>query len=306
MENQCTSNVFMIRPVSFNYNEQTANSNAFQVGDPQHKNVQSEALNEFNGLADLLKSNRVNVLIIEDTISPHTPDSIFPNNWISTHSDGSVFLYPMTAENRRAERRKDIIEKLAIKHRIERIHDLSYYELEGKFLEGTGSLVLDRVNKVAYTCLSIRTSVDPLKEFARTAGYQLITFNAVDDSAFPIYHTNVMMCMGEKFTVICLDAIVNDLEKKKVVESLMATGMEIVQISLEQMKNFAGNMLQLRSEENEDLLVMSQRTFTALSQAQIAQLEKYCTLIYTPLNTIETNGGGSARCMIAEIYLPVI
>lgn len=305
IESQSTARVFMIRPVSFGYNEQTAESNAFQLAEFQHENVGAEASKEFDMLVNLLQSNQVDVSIIEDTTIPHTPDSIFPNNWISTHSDGAVFLYPMMAENRRAERRMDIVEKLRDKHRIERIHDLSFYEKEGKFLEGTGSLVLDRVNRIAYACLSIRTSMDPLKEFARIAGYKLVPFNALDDSGTPIYHTNVMMCMGEKFSVICLDAI-NELDKTNVVESLISAGMDIVQISMQQMKNFAGNMLQLKNEKNEDLLVMSRRAFRCLSQPQIAQLEKYCRIIHSPLDTIETNGGGSVRCMIAEIHLPVI
>lgn len=305
MDSQVTSAVFMVRPVNFGFNEQTAESNAFQIRNDEQQPIQGRALKEFEQLVETLKSNGVNVLVINDTDNPLTPDSIFPNNWISTHEDGTIFLYPMKAENRRFERRNDVIDLINKNFEVAKINDLSFYEKEGKFLEGTGSMVLDRKNKIMYACESIRTWLDPLNEFSRMTGYQTVTFSSVDENDKEIYHTNVMMCMGEKFAIICLDTIKDEQEKKKVVDSLTATGKEIVQITLEQLKSFAGNMLQLKGTDNKDLLIMSERAYNSLSQPQIVQLEKYCQLLHVPLDTIENNGGGSARCMIAELFLPL-
>lgn len=300
---QTTSTIFMIRPVKFQFNEQTAESNAFQNKGAENQNVHENALKEFDNLVHLLQQNHVEVIIIEDTPSPYTPDSIFPNNWISTHGEGNIFLYPMQAENRRYERRNEIIELLQEKYAVHGIIDLSYFETAGKFLEGTGSMVLDRENKIAYACLSPRTDCEVLNKFSEVTTYKIIPFNAVDNSGKDIYHTNVLMCVGEKFGVVCLETIQNKTERETIISSLKSTGKEIVEISSEQMNHFAGNMLQLKNKQNENLLVMSDQAFQSLSNSQIEILSKYSKILHSSLNTIESNGGGSARCMIAEIYL---
>jgi hypothetical protein len=297
----------MIRPVSFGFNEQTAESNAFQnrSADQQYE-VQTKALAEFDRLVDLLTANKVNVTLIEDTPQPHTPDSIFPNNWVSFHENGDVFLYPMQAENRRLERREDIIGKLQDNFKVSHIFDLSHFEHENKFLEGTGSMVLDRDNKIAYTCLSPRTDAEVLDTFCKQTGYKAICFSAVDEKGLPIYHTNVLMCIGSKFAVICLDSIVNNTEKEQVIESLTKAGKQIITISFSQMNKFAGNMLEIKNTDGESLIVMSQCAFDALHEEQQELLSTFGKLIYADISTIETNGGGSARCMIAEVHLTKI
>ena len=294
----------MIRPVNFGFNEQTAGSNAFQNRNAAQQQVQDKALAEFDNLVSVLKENGVEVIVIDDTPEPHTPDSIFPNNWVSFHQDGNVFLYPMMAENRRLERREDIIMQLEDEFKINHIIDLSRFEHEHKFLEGTGSMVLDRENKIAYACLSPRTDKDVLDLFCAQGGYKPVLFHAVDENDMDIYHTNVLMCIGSKFAVICLDSIADEKEKAEVVASLKATNKEIVAISFAQMNQFAGNMLELKSKSGESLLVMSQNAYQSLTQGQKASLEKYCKIVYADINTIENNGGGSARCMIAEVHLP--
>jgi len=301
---QTTNHILMIRPVDFKFNEQTAGNNKFQVASAQN-NVQAQALKEFDGFVALLRKNEVDVTVINDTLQPETPDSIFPNNWISFHNNGEIILYPMFSENRRSERRQDILENLDRDFNIQKITDLSPYEQEGIFLEGTGSLVLDRDNKVAYACLSIRTNEKVLEDFCSRSDYTAIVFNAADGTGFPIYHTNVMMCIGDKFAVVCFESIPNPQEKEKVRESLSKSGKEIIEISLEQMNRFAGNMLQVSNKMGESLLVMSEQAYLSLKKEQITTLEKYSKLIYAPLYTIEKNGGGSARCMLAEIHLPV-
>jgi len=300
---QTTSTVLMIKPVNFGFNEETSESNAFQVRSQAQQNVHKKALKEFNEFVDLLKLNGVEVIVIEDTLLPAKPDSIFPNNWFSSHDDGSIFLYPMQAKNRRLERRSEIIEALQEKFKSKKTVDLSYFEKEEKFLEGTGSMVLDRPNKIAYACLSPGTDEEVLNEFSKIAGYKLITFHSTDLHGKAIYHTNVMMCLGEKFSVVCLDIVSDELEKKELINSLTATNKEIVTISYKQLKHFAGNMLQLKNVKNEDLLVMSKQAFDSLTDNQLATLRKHCRIIFSTLDTIETTGGGSARCMIAEIHL---
>ncbi|WP_244214213.1 citrulline utilization hydrolase CtlX [Pedobacter jejuensis] len=295
----------MIRPVDFKFNEQTAGNNMFQVASNED-GVQALALKEFDGLVDLLKANGVDVTVVDDTNQPETPDSIFPNNWVSFHEDGSVFLYPMFSENRRLERRNDILEKLKEKFEVNHVSDISFYEQQHAFLEGTGSMVLDRTNKIAYACLSVRTDEEVLNNFCMLTGYQPIAFQAVDSSRFPIYHTNVMMCIGDEFAIICLDSIPNEQEKLIVALSLNNSGKHLIEITLEQMNQFAGNMLQVTNHDNEKLLVMSEQAYLSLTKQQISLLEQYCRIIYAPIYTIEKNGGGSARCMLAEIHLPLI
>ncbi|MDB5091185.1 MAG: amidinotransferase [Mucilaginibacter sp.] len=301
---QSTSHILMIRPVNFGFNEETAGSNAFQNRNANKDGVNEKAQQEFDRMVNTLCSNGVDVTVIDDTHEPYTPDSIFPNNWVSFHDNGEIFLYPMQAENRRLERREDIIAKLEDNFAVKHIIDLSRFEVEDKFLEGTGSMVLDRVNKIAYACLSPRTNREVLDLFCEQAGYTAISFDAIDEKGKAIYHTNVLMCVGSSFAVICLDSIPNPHERIVVKESLLSTQKEIVDISFDQMNQFAGNMLEVKNAEDETLIVMSKNAFTTLDDNQKTSLEKYGKLIYSDINTIETNGGGSARCMMAEVHLP--
>ena len=299
------STILMIRPTSFGFNEQTAKSNAFQTFNADQPRVQDEALNEFDIFVKLLRENKIEVLVIDDNFDSHTPDSIFPNNWISTHADGKLVLYPMEAHNRRLERRPDIIHKLNQHFLINEIIDLTFYEDQSKFLEGTGSMVLDSENKLAYACLSSRTNPEVLADFCQKTGYQAIAFNAYDKMGTPIYHTNVMMCVARNFVVICLETITDLNERNQIVNSFIKTGKEIIKISFEQMHHFAGNMLELKNKSADRLLVMSESAYQSLSHSQITNIERYCEILHTPITTIETTGGGSARCMLAEIHLPV-
>lgn len=301
---QTTNHILMIRPVDFKFNTQTAGNNKFQEASTQD-NVQQQALAEFDGFVVMLSANGVDVTVIDDTLQPETPDSIFPNNWVSFHEDGSVYLYPMFSENRRLERRKDIIDQIGQKFQLNHVSDLSFYEQQVLFLEGTGSMVLDRQHQIAYACLSVRTDEAVLNNFCMLTGYTPIAFQAVDASRFPIYHTNVMMCIGDKFAVVCFDSIPNPEEKEKVKQSLLATGKELIDISFDQMNHFAGNMLQVQSKDGQSLLVMSEQAYLSLQPEQLATLTQYAKIIYAPLYTIEKNGGGSARCMLAEVHLPV-
>ena len=295
----------MIRPVNFGYNEETAESNAFQNKDKNQQEVQEKALAEFNNFVAILRNHGVDVIVIDDNPEPYTPDSIFPNNWVSFHDDGNVFLYPMQAENRRLERREDIIAELEDNFKVHHIVDLSRYEEENKFLEGTGSMVLDRVNKIAYACLSPRTDKDVLAIFCEQEDYTAVCFDAADEKGKAIYHTNVLMCVGTQFAVICLDSIPNPHEKVVVIEYLKSTQKEIIEITFEQMNQFAGNMLEVKTKNDETLIVLSKSAFKALDDVQIAILEQYGKLVYADIHTIENNGGGSARCMMAEVHLPV-
>jgi len=301
-ESQTTNQILMIRPVDFKFNEQTAGNNKFQQASGQ-ADVQTQALKEFDDFVDLLRLHELEVIVINDTLSPETPDSIFPNNWISFHKSGEIFLYPMFSVNRRLERRQDIIDQLGQAFKVNKVTDLSAHEAEGVFLEGTGSMVLDRENKIAYACLSLRTDEKVLEEFCQKSGYMALTFDATDASGFPIYHTNVMMCVGDQFAVVCLESVPNEEQRKKLTRSLHANGKEIIAISLDQMNHFAGNMLQLKNNAGKHLLVMSEQAYSSLTKTQVNALEKYSKLVFSPLNTIEKNGGGSARCMLAEIHL---
>ena len=292
----------MIRPVDFKFNAQTAGNNKFQQLTEQ-EGVQEQALKEFDDFALLLRNSGVDVRIIDDTPEPETPDSIFPNNWVSFHENAEVFLYPMFSENRRMERRDEVIEQLAESFIIDKITDLSPYEKEERFLEGTGSMVLDRENKMAYACISLRTDAEVFADWCSKAGFKGVAFRADDKDGFPIYHTNVMMCIADRFAVICLDAIQNYQEKEMVMQQLIQNGKEIIEISIDQMNHFAGNMLQVQNKTGKQLLVMSEQAYLSLNKTQVFLLEKYGELIHSPLYTIEKNGGGSARCMLAELHL---
>jgi hypothetical protein len=303
MQEQLTNTVLMIRPINFGFNTETAATNAFQTK-TDATDTQSEALEHFDAFVKLLKARKVNVIVVEDTASPFTPDSIFPNNWFSTHHSGKVILYPMEAQNRRAERRMDIVEMLAKKYHVAETIDFTHFENEGKYLEGTGSLILDRINKVAYACISSRTNQEVLTEWGKTMNYEICSFTSVDANMQPVYHSNVMMCMGDNFAVICLDSIVDLDEKLRVKQTLEKYGKRVVEINLNQMNAYAGNMLLIKNKLNQKLLVMSETAYKGLNKKQILILEEYADLVHIELGIIETLGGGSARCMLAEIHLP--
>lgn len=304
---QTTDTVLMIEPIAFGYNAETAKNNYFQV-EQTGSDIQSKALAEFNTFVGKLREKGINVITIKDTLEPHTPDSIFPNNWVSFHKDGKVVLYPMFASNRRVERREDILETIGnLGFEIDEIDDWSFSETQGHFLEGTGSMIFDHDNKIAYGSVSLRLDEKLFREFCTKYGFTPVVFHSyqtVGTERLPIYHTNVMMCVADKFVVICLDCIDDELEREKVIETIKNSGKEIIEISEEQMQQFAGNMLQVQNKEGEKFLVMSQTAYQSLTKEQVAAIEKYCEIIYSDLNTIEVNGGGSARCMLAEVFLP--
>lgn len=304
---QTTDTVLMIEPIAFGYNAETAKNNYFQV-EQKDLDVQSKALAEFNTFVGKLRSRGINVITIKDTLDPHTPDSIFPNNWVSFHKDGKVVLYPMFASNRRVERREDILESIENQgFQVAEIDDWSFSETQGHFLEGTGSMIFDHDNKIAYGSVSLRLDENLFREFCKKYDFTPVVFHSyqtVGTERLPIYHTNVMMCVADQFVVICLDCIDDELEREKVIETIKNSGKEIIEISEEQMQQFAGNMLQVQNKDGEKFLVMSQTAYQSLNPEQVAAIEKYCEIIYSDLNTIEVNGGGSARCMLAEVFLP--
>ena len=306
-ESQSTHRVLMIRPVGFVGNLQTQASNRFQSQSGSHEvaGVQDQALLEFDGLVESLRAAAVQVQVINDTPEPHTPDSIFPNNWVSFHADGSVVLYPMMALNRRDERRMDVLEQLSAQGlKISQVIDLTHHEQSGKFLEGTGSMVLDRVNHIAYACVSPRTDLDVLGEFAQRLDYELVSFNAADASGVPVYHTNVLMCVGSRFAVVCAEVIAEQ-ERAAVLHALRQSGHEVIELTAAQMHAFAGNMLELKTAGGELCVAMSQSAYDALTNDQRARLKYLAgSLIVAPIPTIEKEGGGSVRCMLAEIFLP--
>lgn len=310
MANQITNNILMVRPVGFRMNEQTAVNNYYQnaLDGLSPNQIQEKTLEEFDSYVEKLRAIGVNIMIVNDTDEPSTPDSIFPNNWVSFHESGKVGLYPMFAENRRLERRKDILDGLVDNgFRISEIVDITHYENEGKNLEGTGSLILDRENKLAYAALSDRTHDDVLDRFAELFGYDTIRFHSnhtVEGKRLPIYHTNVMMCVAKKFSVICLDSIDDVSERNLTKQALVNSGKEVIEISEEQVNRFAGNMLEVMGANETDYLIMSTSAYRSLTKEQVARIENYCAIVYSSLDTIEALGGGSARCMMAEVFLP--
>lgn len=299
---QTTNTILMIRPAAFRYNDETAGDNAFQqASDEGH--VQEKALKEFDAFVALLRNEGVDVVVFDDTPEEDTPDSLFPNNWLSFHEGGIASLYPMYAANRRLERRPDILAALSKDFLLEQIFDLSYLEKNNIFLEGTGSMVLDRAHKIAYTCLSERTNEEALKLFCQQFGYTPMAFHACDETGKPIYHTNVMMSIGEDLALICIEAISNEDEEEKVVESLQKTGKKIIALSFEQVRQFAGNMLNVHDNNGEQLLVMSEQAYLSLNDGQLGAIKNFAHVVHAPLYTIEKHGGGSARCMMAEVFL---
>ena len=306
---QITNNIMMIKPVGFRYNEQTAVNNYYQkvLGNLTPAKIQENALNEFNSLVEKLQSIGVNIVVIEDDKDTDTPDSIFPNNWVSFHNNGMVGLYPMCAENRRDERREDIFDSLVDEYGfiIAGVKDFTEFEDHDKFLEGTGSMVLDRENKICYATISIRTNKFAVMRFCEEFGYRPVCFTAnqdMDGKRMEIYHTNVMMCVGDTFAVICLDTIDDAIERENIIENLQETRKEIIEITETQKHRFAGNMLQVMGDRS--YIVMSSSAYSSLTPEQQDVLEKHCPVLHASLDTIEACGGGSARCMMAEIFLP--
>lgn len=293
----------MIRPVRFEFNAETAVNNSFQVPG-QDANTSRKAAAEFDRFVELLGQQGVDVLVVNDTPEPHTPDSVFPNNWISFHEDGHLVLYPMFAPNRRQERKAHVLEAVGRRYQITGRTDLSGYEDSKKFLEGTGSMVLDRDNRIAYACLSPRTDIAVLNDFCLQFGYSALAFHAFGEKGDPIYHTNVLMCVADRYVVICMEAIPDEEEKTQVGKKIRESGKELLPISLQQMNQFAGNMLQVRNKNGQPLLVMSSSAYHSLNPDQVSFLQTFNPILHSSLHTIEKNGGGSARCMMAEIFLP--
>ena len=307
---QITNTILMVRPIAFRMNEQTAVNNYYQkvLEDMLPETVNAKAQNEFDAFVKKLEAVGVNVVVVQDTKIPDTPDSIFPNNWVSFHENGTVGLYPMFAKNRRPERREDVLETLESNgFGIENVMDYTSAEEEGLFLEGTGSLLLDRVNRKAYCALSPRADEDLLIEFCEDFEYTPVVFTSnqtVNGERKAIYHTNVMMCLAETFAVICLDSIDDKKERKNVLRHLKEDGKEVIAITEAQVNHFAGNMLQVVGSNDKRYLVMSAAAHQSLAKQQVATIEKHCEILSSSLNTIEACGGGSARCMMAEVFLP--
>jgi hypothetical protein len=296
--------LLMIRPVGFAYNPQTAVNNAFQQESTNHTMVQSQALEEFDQFVALLKAHDLDVFVVQDTPDPATPDSIFPNNWISFHEDGTVIFYPMFAPNRQLERKPTVLTALRSRFSWTREIDFSYYSAHQQYLEGTGSMVLDRVHKIAYACRSARTDEDLFYKFCETMDYNPVIFDAVDQEGNPIYHTNVLMCVADTYAVVTMSCIV-EIDRDRVRRSLQETGHALLEINEHQMNQFAGNMLQVYNRENKPFLVMSRAAYDSLKESDRTFLSRFNPILSANLNTIEINGGGSARCMIAEIRLPM-
>ena len=306
---QLTNHILMIRPAQFRMNEQTAVNNYFQASagiSPEE--VVKKSQEEFDAYVSVLREKGVQVTVVQDTEDPDTPDALFPNNWVSFHQDATVALYPMFAENRRLERREAVLEILEEDgFIIDQVMDYTAAEDSGIFLEGTGSLILDRVHKKAYCALSSRADEELFIEFCEDFEYTPVIFTAnqtVNGSRLPIYHTNVMMCLAETFAVICLDSIDDKKERKALLNHLKEDGKEIIAISEAQMHSFAGNMLQVLGSEEAPYLVMSSTAYKSLTPDQLSKIEQHCEIIHADLSTIETCGGGSARCMMAEVFLP--
>lgn len=294
--------ILMVRPFQFYFNQQTAANNFFQ-SNINIENANELAIAEFDAMVEQLRTHQIKVQVVQDTKDPSTPDSIFPNNWFSTHAGGTLCLYPMYAENRRAERKLSVIDFLQKNYKIENLLDLTDLEKEGKFIEGTGSMVLDHQNKISYGCLSERLDKEVFTYWCNKMQFKPICFNAVDNKGQPIYHTNVMMCMGNQFVVICLESIADEQDKQIVLESILQTNKEVITISQDQLKHFAGNMLQVFDVDEKPHLILSNQAYKTLNLAQIKSLEKYNPLLQISIPTIEAIGGGSTRCMMAEIYL---
>lgn len=306
---QTSSTILMVRPANFGFNPETAENNFYQKQDSRdQEEVKALAKAEFDGFVGLLRDQGVNVIVVEDTAQPVKTDAVFPNNWFSTHPDGKLILYPMYSPMRRLERRKDIVENLMqLGFKVNEIVDLSFFEESEQYMEGTGSMVIDHQAKMIYACYSERTHQVPLDYVAKILGYSVLGFEAVQEiegKLSPIYHTNVMMHIGTDLAMVCLDSIPKLADRRKVQESLTKSGKKLIPITAKQKFNFAGNMLEVGNDGGEKFTVMSQTALDSLNVGQIQQIEKYTTIISPAIPTIEKLGGGSARCMMAEIFLP--
>lgn len=298
------STILMIRPAAFGFNEETAVNNFFRTGlSISKEQVQQKALQEFDHMVEVLKNHDIDVMLINDTPEPAKPDAIFPNNWLSTSPSGIVNVFPMYAVSRRAEKRKDILQILSELFIVKDVQDWSKYEEEGRFLEGTGSMVIDHDNKMIYSSVSERTNLSVLEKFATANDYQAIVFLATDKKGCSVYHTNVMMVLGENFSVLCEEAIDEEWELIAVRQLLESTDHTIIGITREQMHAFAGNMLVVQAKNGEKYLVMSQTAFDILKKEQLRMLEAYAKLLPISIPTIEKEGGGSIRCMMTEVFL---
>lgn len=297
----------MVRPANFGFNEETAASNAFQrrEGAQETDIIRTKAVQEFDAFVQKLRAAGVDVIVAKDSPRPIKPDAVFPNNWATFHQEGFVVTYPMYAPTRRRERRRQVIDTvLKAGFTAERRINLEFNEKINRFLEGTGSIIFDHLNRLAYACISPRTDAGLLDELCALLNYRKVVFHAVDGNGQEIYHTNVMMAMGETFVVICLDTVTVPAERNLLKQTFRETGKEVVAITLTQMNAFAGNMLQVRNDKEQTILVMSDQAYRSLKPAQIKTLERHTQLLHSPINTIETYGGGSARCMMAEVFLP--
>ena len=308
IKKQITKNIVMVRPEHFDFNYETVENNHFQKEEKKlsKEKIIKNAKNEFDNLYNKLIKNKINVDVFNDRKKVKTTDSVFPNNWISLHQDGSVYIYPMFSENRRKERRFDIIKKLKKQFEVKRVIDLSYFEKESVFLEGTGSMILDRQNKICYASLSDRTNLIALNNFCNRALYNPVTFKSYQKQEGKInliYHTNVMMCIADEYAIVCLDTIHNTKEREIVISSLKKTNKEIIEISEKQCNSFAGNMLQVSNTNDQKFLVMSSSAYNCLNTFQVKKILNYNKVIHSNLEQIEKLGGGSARCMIAENFL---
>ncbi|MGE0588640.1 MAG: citrulline utilization hydrolase CtlX [Cyclobacteriaceae bacterium] len=302
---QVPHTILMVRPASFGFNPETASSNTFQKPPETQDNVSEKAREEFDSVVSALRNRGISVIVVEDTPEPVTSDAVFPNNWITTHENGKVILYPMMAPSRRNERRSDIVDLLREKYHITDVIDFTAGEKENKYLEGTGSLIFDHTNKIAYACRSPRTDETLFDDLCKSIGYSPLLFSAVDESGVSIYHTNVMMWLGEKVAGICLDSIKSDEDQERVLQSLASTGHKVIALSFQQMNSFAGNMFEVRNNRDERFLLMSQAAYNSLLPGQILEIEKYCEPLVVDIHTIEESGGGSIRCMVAGIHLPL-
>lgn len=305
-ENQLADKLLLIRPAAFGHNSETASTNAFQHAQSIHdiQLIQQAAIQEFDNLVQVIRGAGVEALVFEDTLEPVKPDAVFPNNWMTTHADGSLITYPMLAPSRRAERSENIIKSLNGRFNIYQRYSFENYEEEGLILEGTGSMVLDRVNRIVYACLSPRTHIELVEKFALLKQYRKLVFHAIDPLGHPVYHTNVILAMGRQCAVICLDCIADEEEKEKVVSSLESTHKKIIDLSWDQILQFAGNMLQVVSKEGRPVWLMSEAAKNSLTEDQKQMLEEDGKIVSSPIPTIEKYGGGSVRCMLAELFLP--
>ncbi len=306
MSLQAPRHVLMVRPSSFGANPETMQSNVFQhTQELAAEEIQARALQEFDSMVLLLHANGIETLIIEDTISPSKPDAIFPNNWLSMQPDGDLVIYAMMAANRRVERRGDVLEIIKEKFMVKRVLDFSDFENKGEFVEGTGSLIFDHVNRTVYAARSPRTHESLVKEICQSLGYSPVLFNATDASGQPIYHTNVMMAVTTDFALVSLDTIRDDSDRDRVIKSLNNTGHKIISISFDQLKNFAGNVLEVLKKNGERILVISETAVQSLVPGQLDAITRFVDILPIPIPTIEKYSGGSVRCMLAGVHLPL-